>query len=377
MRRTLFALLVATGLLLTALNAAAESKASIQVLAIGSEDAYEQAQALTIALKRAITRTEGWSLTKGDFSLEVLTAAMGCPLPPDPGCQKKIAAKVGTNRYIWGTLAKKGKKDVVAALRLWEDGEQKKDTEITYSANLTDPSDDTLLAVAGDAFARLTGEATGVVVVTAGNLNAKVFVDGEEVGTLTDGRTELTLPSGDHKVMVRADGYNDAVGTVTVRAGASAEVALAPTVKTADSNGDVTKDKGGGSSKLLGYIGVGVGGAMVVAGAYFGIQNLSKRNADELKTYRETTVPKGDTACSFAESRSDAESQKVVDICNEAKRDQTLFWVLTPAGAVITGVGVYLLMTANDKPEAAKRPRVMPIAAVGPHGGQLWMNVTF
>ena len=173
MRRALPAVLLALGLLLTAFSVSAQSKSSVQVLAIGSDDAFEQAQALTIALKRAITRTEGWSLLKGDYSLEVMTAALGCPIPPDAGCQKKIGTKVGSNRYIWGTLAKSGKKDVVAVLRLWENGEQKKDAHIKYAANLTDPSDDSLMAIASDAFAKLTGEATGVVVVTAGSVGSQ------------------------------------------------------------------------------------------------------------------------------------------------------------------------------------------------------------
>lgn len=379
MRRSLSAVLVAFGLLLIALPTAAQGKTNIQVLSIASDDAFEQAQALTIALKRAVTRAEGWSLTKGDFSLEVLTAAMGCPLPPDPGCQKKIAAKVGSNRYIWGTLAKSGKKEVVAVLRLYEDGSQKKDTEIKYASNLTDASDDTLLSIAADGFARLTGEATGVVVVTAGNLNGKVFVDGKEMGALTDGRTELTLPSGDHKVLVRADGYNDAIGTVTVRAGSSAEVALSPTAKgPGDTKADVTQDTRTGSSKLLGYIGVGVGGAMVLAGSFFFVKTLSQKGDSELDDYRNTEVPKGEEACDWAKSHDRSD---IVDLCNANSRDRTLAWVLIPAGAVVTGVGVYLLMTADDKkPESSARrrpPRFQPSLAVGPKGGQLTVNYSF
>lgn len=382
MRRLLTALLVAFGLLLVGLPAAAQSKTTIQVLSIASDDAFEQANALTIALKRAVSRAEGWTLSKGDFSLEVLTAAMGCPLPPDAGCQKKISQKVGSNRYIWGTLAKSGKKEVVAVLRLWEDGEQKKDTEIKYAANLTDSADDTLLAIAADAFARLTGEATGIVVVTAGNLNGKVFVDGKEMGTLTDGRTELTLPSGDHKVMVRADGYNDAIGTVTVRAGSSAEVALTPTAKGAgDAKADVTADTGGGSNtKLLGYVGVGVGGALLLAGSYFLVKTVGQRGDSELDDYRNNEVPKGEEACDWAESH---ERSDIVDLCNANSRDRTLAWVLLPAGAVVTGVGVYLLMTADDKkPQTGlntkrRRPRLQPSLAVGPKGGQLSVNYSF
>ena len=377
MRRALPAVLLALGLLLTAFSVSAQSKSSVQVLAIGSDDAFEQAQALTIALKRAITRTEGWSLLKGDYSLEVMTAALGCPIPPDSGCQKKIGAKVGSNRYIWGTLAKSGKKDVVAVLRLWENGEQKKDAHIKYAANLTDPSDDSLMAIASDAFAKLTGEATGVVVVTAGSVNGKIFVDGKEVGVVTDGRTELTLPSGDHKIMVRAEGFNDALGTVSVRAGSSAEVALNPTPASdgKPAGDDPTLDKkSGGTGKMLGYIGIGVGGALVLTGSYFGIQTLGQIKDSEYEDYRKTAVPEGEDACKYAEAtgRSD-----IVDVCDRNKRDKTLFWVLTPVGAVLAGVGVYLLASGDDKPASAKPPRVQPMLGLGPRGGELRVNVAF
>lgn len=380
MRRTLSAVLLAFGLLLTAFSVSAQTKSSVQVLAIGSEDAFEQAQALTIALKRAITRADGWSLVKGDYSLEVMTAALGCPIPPDAGCQKKIAEKVGSNRYIWGTLAKSGKKEVVAVLRLWENGEQKKDAQIKYASNLTDPSDDTLMSIASDAFAKLTGEATGVVVVSAGSVNGKVFVDGKEAGTVADGRTELTLPSGEHKILVRADGYNDAVGTVTVRAGSSAEVTLNPTPVGSGKpgGGDVTGDKGtGGSSKMLGYIGIGVGGALVLTGAYFGIQTLSQKNDSTYEDYRNKEVPAGEDACKYAESKG---RDDIVDFCDKNSRDKTLFWVLTPVGAVVAGVGAYLLMSSDEKPASAKAkrpPRVQPLVGVGPRGGELRVNVAF
>ncbi|MBK7579991.1 MAG: PEGA domain-containing protein [Myxococcales bacterium] len=382
MRRSVSVLLLALGLCLMARPAAAQGKSTVQVLAIGSEDAFEQAQALTIALKRGITRTEGWALHKGDYSLEVMTAALGCPLPPDANCQKKISDKVGATRYIWGTLAKSGKKQVVAVLRLWENGSQKKDVEIKYASNLTDPSDDTLMSIATDAFAKLTGEATGIVVVTAGGVNGKVFVDGEEVGTVTDGRTELTLPSGEHKIMVKADGFNDALGTVTVRAGSSAEVTLNPTPVGSGqpANGDPTGDHGksGGNNKLLGYIGVGVGGALVLTGTYFGIKTLSQKNDAAYEDFRKGSVPDGEDACKYAESKG---RDDIVEFCDKNKRDKTLFWVLTPVGAVITGVGVYFLATSGDKSEGSKaklrHPRVQPLVGLGPGGGELRVNVAF
>jgi len=387
MRRSLSAVLVAFALFLTAFSASAQTKSSVQVLAIGSEDAFEQAQALTIALKRAITRADGWALAKGDFSLEVMTAALGCPIPPDAGCQKKLADKTGASRYIWGTLAKKGKKEVVAVLRLWENGQQKKDIEIKYASNLTDPSDDSLMSIASDAFAKLTGEASGVVVVSAGNVNGKVFVDGVEAGTVTDGRTELTLPSGEHKIMVRADGFNDAVGTVSVRAGSSAEVTLNPTpAGSGKAGGDPTSDSGkGGSKKMLGYLGVGIGGALALTGTYFWLKSYGEQKDSTYEDYRTKYVNKGDEVCKVADAdKTHPEAADVRDICDANSKNKWLARIMVPTGAVIAGLGVYLLITSGDEKPAAgakakprRAPRVVPLVGIGPQGGEARLHFTF
>jgi hypothetical protein len=397
MRSIFTALMLAVALLCATGSAFAQAKSTVQVLAISSEDAFEQAQALTIALKRAVTRTEGWTLSKGDFSLEVMTAAMGCSLPPDATCQKKIADKIGTKRYIWGTLSKSGKKEVVATLRLWENGEQKRDTQVKYASNLTDPSDDSLLAVASDAFARLTGEASGVVVVNAGNVSGKVYVDGKEAGDIAEGRTELTLPSGDHKIVVRAEGFNDATGTVTVRAGASTDITLNPTPGTSGetgAGGNVTHDKGkpGNTRKILGYAGVGVGGALALVGGYFWLKSFleTKNPSDEFTHYASSAarkpdgsreVPGGQDVCEAAAANQD--NPTVMDECDRNASHKRLALILTPAGAIIGGVGAYLLFTSDDEKAAAEkegrapRPSLTPMVGLGPHGGSVWVDVPF
>ena len=104
---------------------------------------------------------------------------------------------------------------------------------------------------------------------------------------------------------------------------------------------------------MLGYIGIGVGGALVLTGSYFGIQTLGQIKDSEYEDYRKTAVPEGEDACKYAEAtgRSD-----IVDVCDRNKRDKTLFWVLTPVGAVLAGVGVYLLASGDDKPASSKPP---------------------
>ncbi len=386
MRRFWIALLSFVGWVLWTGSALADNKSAVQVLTMASEDSYEQAQALTIALKRAVTRTEGWTLAKGDFSLEVMTAALGCSIPPDGACQKKIAGKLNTSRYVWGTVAKSGKKEVVAVLRLYEDGEQKKDTEIKYASNLTDPSDDTLLNIAYDAFQKLTGSAQGVLVVTAGNVTGEVFVDGESAGQIIDGRTELTLPSGEHKVSVKADGFSEAVGSVSVRPGQSVEVTLNPVPLGSGGGGgtEPTKDKGGsGLKKTLGYVALGTGAVLAIGGGYFWFKSSQDNNADVIKDYSKGKLavkPASDdvNVCDSARAQN---FSPVVSKCDDNKKHKTLAFALGISGLVVGGVGAYLVFIDGKSSEkaakASKARRVRPLVGVGPEGGHVLVDVTF
>lgn len=379
MRRSWSALLFVLGILLLAPQAAADQKSTVQVLALLSDKGFEQAQALTIALKRAVTRTEGWSLAKGDFSLEVMSAALNCPSPPDDPCLKKVQVKVNAKRFVWGTVDIEGK-EAVAHLRLWEDGQNKRETTVRYAANLTDASDDTLLKIAENAFAQLTGAAQGVLVVVAGNVNGDVYVDGQKMGTLTDGRTELTVPSGQHQIRVVAEGFNDAVGSIEVRPGSSAEITLNPTPKDGAGGGPVDtgpSDGGGKTStqKIIGYAGLGVGGAIALVGGYFWIKTATNSGDDAFDEFKKSEVGKGQDACDVAEQKG---RQDIVDFCESHGTQRTLAWVLTPIGVAIAGVGAYFLLTDDsDSREGPQAGRVQPLIGVGPQGGEVHLHVTF
>src|ERR1051325_936057 len=80
----------------------------INVIAVQTADADDQAEALTKALRTAVRATAGWSLGEGDYSLEVLTLSLKCPEPPDANCQSRIADQIKADRYIWGVIQKKG-----------------------------------------------------------------------------------------------------------------------------------------------------------------------------------------------------------------------------------------------------------------------------
>ncbi len=364
--------------------AAADGAKKIQILTVMSDDAFQQAQALTVALKRAASRADGWALGKGDFSLEVMVAALNCPAPPDAACQTKIGAKVGSDRYIWGTERLDGN-SVVADLHLWE-GEETRHTTLRYSANLADASDDALLKIAQNGFAALAGAAQGAVVVTAGSVSGDVLLDGNPIGHITNGRGEFLVPIGTHEVRLRADGYHDAVGTVSVSATGQAEVTLNPSLVSsgAPGGGDdgVSLDTNKTSTRrILAYTGIGVGAALIGGGFYSWVKINSINSDDRFDSYRRA-LPRGKDVCTEAEANHSYEGggspSEVASLCSSARTWETMQYVFFGSGIAFAGVGTYLLLTDSPTNEAmARPPRVMPMFGVGPRGGRVDVSVAF
>src|SRR6185369_997069 len=64
-------------------RALAEGEKPVAVLTVHTTDAFDQADGLTAALKRAITQTPGFTLADGEFpSVDVLIMSLQCG--PDP-----------------------------------------------------------------------------------------------------------------------------------------------------------------------------------------------------------------------------------------------------------------------------------------------------
>jgi hypothetical protein len=370
---------------------------SVQVVAIYSEDAFQNAQALTDALRGAVERREGFVLAKGEYSLEVMSAALSCPDPPDPACLQKIAKKMQADRYIWGTLRKQSNRLVSARLNYWEDGTNQRDVTIDYSANLTDASDETLSKIAEDALGKLVGEAEGTLVIRAGTLNGTVFVNDVERGKLVGGEAELTLPAGDVQVRVVVEGYRDSLASARVPAGDTEEVHLEPVPTSQPEATDRQKDRKKvavppGTSRVAAYTVLGIGAAVTVAGGVLWYMSYAQQQDQAYQEYR-AQVPVGDDAC---EAARDANRQDIVDLCNKNGVTRVLAMVLTPVGLAVTGLAGVLLATSESKGSSAmgavrRRTRasrtipgaqvgplqVSPLLGIGPYGGRLDVRVSF
>jgi len=384
MRHVLAALWFAVAVVLLAPRSSAEER-ELQVIALGSPDAWQNAKALTGAMRRAVIRTEGLALAPGEFSLEVLTAALDCPEPPDDACLVKMNETIKADSYIWGTVKKAPNKEVEAHLRLWQKDGEDRETIFTFSQNLNDDTDDTLLGLAEGALGKLLGEASSTLVITAGKINGEVMVNGMLAGLVQDGHAELEVPAGKLTVVIEAKGYEKLRGSVEVKPGGRAKLELTPVAAKEDlaDEGDETTgvtaaeaDRPFGSKKLWGYAAVGLGAVSAGVGGVFWAQSYSQANDEEFKQYVDET-PRDQDPC--VRARSDPDAGNIREICDSNVTSRTMAFVLVPLGVVLGGVGAYLLVTDSDSENQAKAEgvRFEPRVGLGRGAGSLDLRMTF
>ena len=366
------------GLALTAVAAVAAGSATafaaepgpdtlpISVIAIQTDVADDQAEALTKALRNAVRAIPGWSLGEGDFSLEVLTLSLKCAEPPDASCQSRIADQIKSDRYVWGTIQKKGN-NVRGTLNFWVRGKGTSKVPVDYTANLTESSDETLKRIASQAISELTGgPPKGGVHIKAGDLQGQVFVDGQPLGALKSGDGTFTIPSGPHKITVKAPGYADTESQVVVKpTGAPAEVTLVPVQNEAKTA--INWRKVGGFASL----GVGVG--LGVVGLVSSLKVNSVRT-DPAYTDLRKKYPGASDVCDASKSGDGFEA--IVADCKSAKSAQTMQIIFYPLAAVASGLGIYLLATSSSSPNAPKTGFQFD-PQVGPTGGKLDVTYTW
>jgi hypothetical protein len=334
----------------------------ITVIAIQSTDADDQAEALTKALRVAVKNMPGWSLGTGDYSLEVLTLSLKCPDKPDANCQSRIADQIKADRYVWGALKKKGT-TVVGDVHLWVRGKGTSNWPLEYSSNLTEASDDGLKRLAADAIGHLTGgPPKGGIHVRAANVAGQVFLDGQPLGAIkTEG--SFMVPSGPHKVTVKAVGYADADSQVVVKpAGAPAEVSfnLVPSGDSSPMNG---RRIGGIAAISVGAVAAAVGFASMAEVSSAQNQINSKRQSQ--------SRPSSFDWC----SSPNAAANGLTDACSKGKTFQTLQIVFFPVAAVAVGTGIYLVATSGRS--APKTSGLLWVPQVGPGVGKLDVSYTW
>ena len=340
----------------------------IHVISIKTEESDAQADALTTALKAEVRDLTGWSLGPGDFSLEVLALALRCPSPPDAACEMRIADEIKADRYIWGTIDVKDGKSI-GVLHMWQRDQGQTKVEMAYADNLTEPNDEALRKIVRDALATLTGgPPKGSVEIKAGDVNGQIFVDGKPSGAIRDGKATIFVPTGDHRIEVRAPGYADVSGDVSVRPSGSVSLSLQPVPQEdTDASGE------GPNLRRIGAYGALVaGGALAVGGVYSSLKVNGISNDDAFAAYRDG-IGEGKDVCDAADAgdisgqAGAASPSDVQDKCSTASKFQTLQWVFYGLSAISIGAGTYLLATeepeeGGDKAPSSARLQILPSA---------------
>ena len=403
--RTLVAALAGAGAALHApLSHAAPPGPStpvMHVLEVATDDADAQAKALTLALRLRVRESKEFALADTDHSLQVLTLALRCPDPPDAACHGKIATKIGARQYFWGTMKRAPGNQVALDLHLWRGGRDEAHERFVFSDNLTEPRDPALERLADQMFQRLVfyGQLGVARLVAERAFEGELFVNGRAQGPIAQAQYELTLPPGDYTFEVRSGGRTTMSGRGRVAVTQVQEVRLVPVRGPSDAVAPpVDVDGGwqpaapqsasGGWRKPVGIVGLGIGGALLAAGAYASVRVLTFGEDEGYKSYRAGVSPNQD-ACDLAQAGfvadvAGASSPSRVDrLCGTSKALTTFQYVAYPVGALAAGAGLILLLSAqgdgasaaSGKPAPGPRWALTPDARPGRAG--LDFHLTF
>jgi hypothetical protein len=343
----------------------------VHVVAVKSDFALDQAEALTTVLRKAVRNSEGWSLGDSEQSLEFLALKMKCTEPIDAACEQRIAEVLKADRFIWAVIEfedEKKKSQIVGTVNFFVRGKGTSRHELRYSANLTDPNADALIEVGREAVQAVTGGAPkGTLKVSSGGIAGQIFIDGKPMGALPAEGASFPLPAGEHRVVVKAPGYEDAEGSTTLKPATTSEITLT-LLKITESEPLDWRLIGG-----FGALVVGVGAGAVGLWASLEVNAI---NNDAVYNDFLATVPEqgGSVACDNARNGSapqdygtQFESQigDIVDKCDKGDTMEIIQAVMYPVGGIAAGVGLYLIMTsdlvAGDGDGADSALRVVPL----------------
>jgi hypothetical protein len=342
----------------------ATAAAELQVLALMTDDADDQADALSHALRARVAAMPAWSLGEANVSFETLAIALHCPTKPDTGCLERIAGQLHVEHFIWGTMshARSGS-EVTVDLHLWSHGAREARAVMTFPYNLKDAHSPKLRMIATHLIDLLSADTVQTVFeVHAGTGGGHVFVDGAEAATLSGGTALITVAPGPHAVGVKVAGYAAPEQTVDTSSTAPREVTFALTPH--DSASADSASGGLDPRKALGYSAVGAGAILVVAGIVEGAGWIS----DARKSSEERSlVPNNVTDVCNPPMPSSA----AAIACSTTRRESTeaaLAWVFTFAGAGLAATGTWLLLTPGSQGAAHGQASLWPKVEIEPPG---------
>ena len=196
----------------------------------------------------------------------------------------------------------------------------------------------------------------------------RVTRDEQELGSGALG-VALPVDPGDHVIVAKLEGHEDARVTVTVREGETRDAMIAPgplvgpapatpapyaaTPARKEEPPHPITSRPAHETPVAGYVFLGAGAVGIATGAITGIMALSRAG-----TVKDACGPNYDHC-----------TPESVDAAHEGKAVATTSTVAFAAGAVLTGVGLYFVLSPS---RSAKRTGlVTPRIGVGPTGASI------
>jgi hypothetical protein len=367
----------ALGAALAMASPAWAQKGTVHVVSIESDDAEDQADAFTGALKSRMRQAPGWTPSEASSSLGPLLMALKCPPKPDAACLTRIGDHLKTDKYFWGTMQRAGKGAVSVELHLWSRGKPDQSLKETYSDNLKDQNDDALRKIAGRLFERLAGVGApagpGAIAVhiTANTEDGSVIVDGKEAVKLENGAGTVEVQRGHHEIEVRT--ADNRVGKRSLDV--TAETNLQIEVVAEGPPPPPTPSKPFPLRKVIGFSVAGLGLVSGVIGIVEGVQflNLQSKNDADHKEPNYTGVK---DFCS-ADGMSRA-GMRPCQTIHDAELARALEITFFGVGAALIATGFVIVITdPGPKTEQAPQATWRIVPSVGPRGGALGLVGTF
>jgi hypothetical protein len=330
LRVGLWALWVAVGLLATQ-GARAEERvpAPVFVLTLMTDDADDQAEALTRALRARVEALSAWSLEETTQSFETLSIALRCPTKPDSACLERIGDQLHAGYYIWGTMTR-ARGEVTADVSLWSRAGAGARASATYPDNLKDIESPKLKAVA----VRLLESVLGSPPEASQGVHGKSAPDSAPIPAPPPPRQEPAPP----ETSAPPSGPN-------------------------------------GLPKALGYAGLAAGAVLFVASA---LEVVKWSNDKSLADQQRAMVPSsvGDVCAAPGNGAAAEACQTSTRVTNDA----VFAWAFGLAGAAVAGTGAWLLIAsggAGDAKTVARRLPIEVVPTIGSRVRSLDLRVTF
>ena len=187
--------------LLLVANTAYADKPTLGVLNVTAKDPFTGARAkqLTTAIRAS---AKGYQIKGTPKQVDAAILAAECWIN-EPACAAKLGAALDVEYTIAGELERRGKTDSLT-LSLVDVKTKRRIRSLRDSS----PSTADTRKWARRVVARLVDTEGGELVLAANAQNGEVWIDGQLVGALHQGRTTISgLANGTHQLVIKAKGY--------------------------------------------------------------------------------------------------------------------------------------------------------------------------